>query len=248
MLTKDTHSSMCECTSEMIAYLYDEASVTERDQFETHLLECLECSDEFAELSNSRFSVFEWQKLEFLPLATPRFTVPFEKAVIVVQAAPREGVFSAIASLLAFNWRLAAAVGGLTVFVGLGAIIGSKYLGQGAMQTAQERPDSVIIGPLLSAVPGTDTNDVGSDVVIEGERSVATPSRIATPTRISTDPRRKGHDFTLRTNVPKPIVYQAVSSPKKRDRKAPTLNSEGDDDDDSSLRLTDLFESIGSIS
>lgn len=246
MLTKETKSSPCECTAEMISYLYDEASATERDQFESHLLECLDCSDEFAELSNSRFSVFEWQKLDFMPLPTPNFSLPFEKTVIAVQSGHQESIFSAIGSLLAFNWRLAAAVGGLIVFVGLGLLIGSKYLGQDALQTADERPGSEITVPSPSVLPVASTNDLRSNVVSEVGQSADTRSQVARPARVTTDARRMRHDIASRAKDPKLAVSQALSAPKKRDSKAPTLNSEGDDDDDSSLRLTDLFDSIGS--
>ncbi len=66
----------------MLAYLYAEMPGAERELFETHLAECGSCIDEFAELSNARYAVYEWQKLEFAPMETPEIVIPFAKKSI----------------------------------------------------------------------------------------------------------------------------------------------------------------------
>ena len=74
------HSSRCEFVEDIVAYMYGEMPAKEQDVFEAHIAECQTCIDEFAVVSDARFSVYEWQRSEFAPLETPTIRVPIEKA------------------------------------------------------------------------------------------------------------------------------------------------------------------------
>src|SRR5688572_12265007 len=82
MINKTENS--CSLGGNMLAYLYDELSSDGRECFESHLADCSLCIDEFAELSEARYSVYEWKNVEFAPLKTPRFVVPVERTPAVV--------------------------------------------------------------------------------------------------------------------------------------------------------------------
>ena len=61
----------CAANTEVTAYLYGEMPASEADNFEKHLANCDICADEFAAISFARYSVYEWNKVEFAPLETP---------------------------------------------------------------------------------------------------------------------------------------------------------------------------------
>jgi hypothetical protein len=67
----------CGFEDEIVSYIYDELTAGDRQKFERHLVSCTTCTDEFAAVSYSRFSVFEWQKNEFAPLKTPEIGIPY---------------------------------------------------------------------------------------------------------------------------------------------------------------------------
>src|SRR4051794_5572836 len=74
--------SECKLSGAMVSYMYGELSSNEGLVFEQHLLECSECTDEFAAISSSRYEVYDWKKLEFDPLETPSFYIPFHEVAM----------------------------------------------------------------------------------------------------------------------------------------------------------------------
>ena len=98
MLHNDKNA--CEFSSEIVEYIYGELAPANRERFETHLADCTACIDEFAAVSNSRYSVYEWRKIEFEPLETPVFEIPFaERPWELVSSRP--GWIEALASIFA---------------------------------------------------------------------------------------------------------------------------------------------------
>ncbi|HUR97106.1 MAG TPA: hypothetical protein VMZ26_03450, partial [Pyrinomonadaceae bacterium] len=74
----DVTFTECEFGADMVPYMYAELPAKKSAAFEAHLLLCSACTDEFASLSNARYEVYDWKKLEFDGLATPTFEAPFE--------------------------------------------------------------------------------------------------------------------------------------------------------------------------
>jgi len=68
----------CVHGEEIVSYLYDEMPAAGRKVFETHLLECSACTDEFAGLSLARLNVYEWNSHEFASIPTPSIVIPYE--------------------------------------------------------------------------------------------------------------------------------------------------------------------------
>ncbi|HMS10229.1 MAG TPA: zf-HC2 domain-containing protein, partial [Pyrinomonadaceae bacterium] len=117
-----TFESGCERSAEILPYLYKEVSDAERDGFDAHLAECSGCRDEFAAISFSRYSVYEWQREEFAPLATPDLAAAFAP-----DAADSEpvGWLDGIREWFALPQRIAFA-GGVAAIAG-GVIVGGVY-------------------------------------------------------------------------------------------------------------------------
>jgi hypothetical protein len=61
------------------SYIYGEMTAPAITEFEDHLLNCDQCQTSFADLSEARLSVFEWNKLEFEPLVTPEISIAYKR-------------------------------------------------------------------------------------------------------------------------------------------------------------------------
>jgi hypothetical protein len=70
---------MCNDREKLIAYLYDEASASERRQADAHLAECAECRDELRGLRSVRQDLLAWDVPDhesvWKPFVTPAATV-----------------------------------------------------------------------------------------------------------------------------------------------------------------------------
>jgi hypothetical protein len=113
----DANFSACKYSTDILAYMYGELSDRSRSSFESHLLDCGKCTDEFAEISATRYEVYEWKKLEFDPLVTPLFEIPYEGEV-AVSPAWHERLRSAFAS----SWAVPGFAAGALVIASLLAV------------------------------------------------------------------------------------------------------------------------------
>ena len=235
-MESNVNISKCEFEAELVSYLYDELNTTKRDRFETHLLDCTPCTDEFAELSFSRFSVFEWQKEEFAPLKTPAIVIPYPAT-----QTESPGFFAGLREILAFNWQTGVTVAGaLIVCVGLG-FIALNYAGRNQQTVAgieNTKTNSKIVLPVASPVV---PKDVPVTVAVDKQPKDSSV-RETQPAKIAVEVRK------VRTNRPATINAPRVANDpaeRPKERKAPALTADTDDDD-KSLRLADLFDTVDS--
>ena len=222
----------CGFEDEIVSYMYDELGAAERTQFETHLVDCTSCTDEFAVVSFSRFSVFEWQKEEFAHLATPEIVIPYEARKVVVEKA---GWFVGFAEAFAFARSPLAVSGAFAVLIVLG-FIGFNLVGTGGNEIASNIVPPVVIEQrvetpkaLNSPIAIVDQDPITSEEV----RPVTAASREVRPKLARpTSPLRRV------------VENRAVPNPTRQARRAPVLSDLGDDDEDS-LRLSAMFDEIG---
>lgn len=83
MLDNNHNNSPCLFSEQLVSYLYNETNVQEKTKFEAHLKTCSNCANEIAGFSFVRSSVLEWQKEEFSVLKTPEFVFPNEKKKVL---------------------------------------------------------------------------------------------------------------------------------------------------------------------
>src|SRR5881275_1304390 len=88
----------CPLNHEIVSYIYGELGGGIELEFETNLADCIACTDEFAAVSNARFSVYEWQKEEFAHLPTPAIVIPY--ASIGAEAGEAVSVIAAVRAWL----------------------------------------------------------------------------------------------------------------------------------------------------
>lgn len=207
----------CGFEHEIVSYMYDELGAADRTRFETHLVDCTSCTDEFAAVSLSRFSVFEWQKEEFAHLATPDIVIPYEAGTVAVESG---GWFAGFAEIFAL------ARSPLVVGAAFAVVLGIGFIGFNLV--------------------GTDGNEIASNiavppVVIVDEDPIA-PDEIRPVKAVSRDIRPKG----VRQASPsrRLVENRSMPNPTRQARRAPVLGDLADDDEDS-LRLSDMLDGIG---
>lgn len=214
-------NNLCDHGGDVLAYLYNEMPTAGRDSFEMHLADCGTCIDDFAELSQSRYPVFEWKQLEFDPMPTPRVVVPFEASV---------SWFEKLRA--AFSFRPGFAFGSLAVFAVLAAITAFVVIRDaGSLDVADIAP---IATPDLAA-----PTQVVDGPVPEREVAVEEPRE----ERTAQDERTSVKPVVSNAKAVKPVKPKATQQARQVD-KLPTLNGVEDDEDDS-LRLADIFDEIG---
>lgn len=216
-------NNLCTHGGDMLAYLYNEMAPADRETFEVHLADCGTCIDDFAELSQSRYPIFEWKQLEFDPLPTPRVLVPFETQAV--------SWFDKLRASLAF--RPAFAFGTVAAVAVLASITAFVVIrGSGSTEVANVAP--VVTPSLPSPSTEIDEPEGRSKVLVEEPRKE--PSRSEAPKVVKASGRNAKP--TIQPNRLK-TTQQA-----RRNESLPTLNSVDEDEDDS-LRLADIFDEIG---
>lgn len=219
--------AMCEFEDVVAAYLYDELSLIERDRFESHLADCTSCTDEFAAISNARYSMFEWRKEEFDHLATPTIVIP-DLAKAKAGEKAEIGWFGGLVATLSFARSPIVVATLLLVCLGVG-FVAINLLRNDEIQTVAEITD---LPPASQQIK--EPSNVGP--VFDNEIDQPQPQTISVPRKNAGQSR--------------PVARRAVNNAPKRDRlrqlnaRKPALN-ELNEEADESLRLADLFDEIG---
>ena len=227
-MLKNGNKTNCGFADEIVSYIYDEIGAKERAKFETHLAGCSVCTDEFAAVSEARFSMFEWRREAFDSLPTPEIVIPYEPATRadVEEGAP-DGLLAGLRGWLAAVKFPVAVAAGLVVCLGLGFLL-MTYLGGGEQQIASNT-DVPPVG-----MPKIDETKIPEVAVTK----VKTKSTEVRPIKavVRAQPSAPKHVFA--TNLRNRNSMPAVPN-------APVLNN-FEADDDNSLRLADLVADIDS--
>ena len=216
--------NLCAHGGDVLAYLYEEMASADRESFELHLADCGTCIDDFADLSQSRYPVYEWKQLEFAPMPTPRVVVPL--GIPNVSLIDRVRAAFSLHPALGFGGAFAA----MLVFVATAyLLLSGRPAGVDIAEVVEPSTSPVAT---VSTVNATIEPDVKQAVDVEEEpmEEVATPvkavARVRTPERQIRPTRAKR------------------TPPAKPNEEIPVMSSIDDDEDDS-LRLADIFDEIG---
>lgn len=206
--------------------MYGEIDGVEREGFEMHLAECTTCTDDFAAISNARFSVFEWRKEEFDQLTTPSFIIP-ELAKPVVEDVSESGWFGALAGLVSFARSPLAVAATLLVFLGVGFITLSYF---------RSNEEMIATNTEVKLPP---TNEDAGKKVIDSLTEVIPPD-VVVPIK-----KQAPSYKPIRTSeVKRAVNYTSRRLSSPQTARKPVLN-DFKDETDNSLRLADLFDEVG---
>jgi len=230
---KDVNLSKCKFNDEMVSYMYGELSSDETSTLELHLVECSACTDEFAAISSSRYEVYDWKKLEFDPLETPTFDLPLEVGVGVSWSDRIRAAFARGWALPAFSFAAFAIV----------SVVATGLIWQRSGNTE-------IASRKLDPAPVTAPEKGEISVAAEGERTDAAveeptvqPDNTALKSKRS--PTRRSDAEPVKSTHVRPVEVKQTTA--KNEKKAVlSLNEYADDEEDTSLRLAELLEDIGS--
>lgn len=223
----------CKFENGIVPYMYGELPAHEASEFESHLLECGACTDEFAAVSAARYEVYEWKKLEFEPLATPVFEIPQHE---------HGGIswFDKLRAAFASSW----AIPGFA-FAGLALVVAFTTL------FVLSRDDNRNVAKVNTDRPETNRTIVAAEAnpspVMVTPQSDAENVVAPRPTIIPVSEHKQSPSQTRRpARVDRPVSPRIVLVPEtvvNKTPKAPTLNN-FDDEEDTSLRLAELFDDI----
>ena len=232
----DVRYTECKFAIEIVPYMYGELSSSEGSAFETHLLDCTACTDEFAEISSARYEVYDWKKLAFDPLPTPAFEIPYE-----IELAPAAGVawIDRVRAAFANGWAVPTmAFASIALFAGL---TGLFLLRPADTDVAVNESSAPVVSPVaIDSPPLVERRGVSENVTAAtGEDEVVVPT-----VRKGVSPVRKAEPKRVirasRLVPPRTVETRATRTETPTE---PRLNV-FDEDEDTSLRLAQLFEDV----
>jgi hypothetical protein len=219
------NKNSCGRTNDIVAYMYDELGSAELRRFEDHLADCMSCIDEFAAVSDARFSIYEWHGEEFRHLPTPEFSIPYEAAPL-----PSIGFFAAVGEMIRGAGWPATVAAALLISIGL-IFAPMMFTRTGEYQIAlvEVESSSPTAAPLVAKLPDVEPIIETTSVDVM-PRSVKT---VSGRTVTKNEKRAGRRSAPSMTPVPAPMMG-----------KAPVLSSY-EDNEDRSLRLADLLDEVG---
>ena len=225
----------CPGSESIVSYIYNEMAAGDRHAFETHLVDCQACTDQFAEISVARFEVFDWKRSEFDQLATPVISIHCpEQTVSIGQRL--HGLIRSAAAVPAFALVLLAIGAGYLYWISNGQAVDADSVAANPAATASVVPVADPSAGVASTQEVAITDSVPGD-----DGSIArTAGNRPTKNRIPSTPVRYAKQIAPQVKLANDV---AVNSPPAT-KKLPRLGVY-DDEDDTSLRLAELFDEAG---
>lgn len=246
-MVNNGNNKNCGFYDVMVSYIYDEVTTAERRKFETHLVDCSACTEEFAGISGARFSVFEWQKEAFAELATPEIVIPYAKSRTV--ESEQSGFLAGLRGLFGGYGIPVSAAAAILIWLGLGLAVFitmsdvNDHREVEVVENIVEVPRTT--GAEKPVVKETELSKRQGDIVVDDTLS----SKESSPV-LREGKAMKAVVTSKRSTPSKQLTAETTDRAKRsvpNTRKAPAL-SNFDEAADKSLRLTDLFDDgIGSI-
>jgi hypothetical protein len=229
---RNVKETNCGFDNELLSYIYEDSSVESREQFEEHLAECTTCTDEFAAVSLARYSVYEWHKEEFVPLATPQIVIPYSTREVT------PNVWDGLRSAFSFNWATPAfAAAGILLAIGITFYF--VELSPTSSEVAANKVDTRVGDVVSGESPESVFAIKPADTIVPSRNSIPvanTPRTSVKPTRASASTKREIRSSPAKLNdAGKPATFAV-------DRNFRDLAPQDEDVEDSSLRLSDLFD------
>lgn len=266
MLSNNRHNSnSCAFGEQIVSYLYNEAGALDKNEFETHLSDCAACADELSGFGFVRSSISEWRKEEIFALELPALEIPSMKTTKVVETstiaaesgswlADLRGLFS-LSPKLAFG---SAAFAFAIVCVGLSLVIlnysGNETIAENGNQNsgkilASNKTDKGIEANPLK--PQDEKNSIEKDspqkfVALDNQSDEKLPTvKKDSAVKVTNSAPKNKLAAPKLNNIEASAnnLYKKNKTDNTRKQEVPKL-SDFDEDEDESLRLTDLFAEI----
>lgn len=223
-MTKGIEILKCDLSNEVVQYIYGELAAARVLAFESHLLVCDECTDELAAVSHARYEVYDWKRIEFDHLATPRFVLPLDGEVEGASWIDRARAIVGRSWLVPVSAFAAVAI----------AIAGTYYLSEVSdVDVAEVNSPSPAVQVPAADVPPVFAVEQAASEPATNERALV---KVQDQKAVKQSPVR---------NTKRPVPRSTQTAVQRTDTKtsAPRLN-EFPEYEDTSLRLAQLFDDI----
>ncbi len=265
MFDATNYNSSCSFSQEIVSYIYGEMTELAKTEFETHVHNCLECAEELASFGVLRSSIQTWKKEEFLPLVQPEIILPFEEKqktfALVDSSKNTTSWLDSFRNLFRLSpmWMTAtASCAVLMICVGLIFVAVSSR--QGGSEFAGTNTKTVPTPPVNEGNTKVSPTNSGSENTQKSDQTQPSKPPVELAKKSESGNSVKKTQVAVENNQPtKAKTIPASTSvrsnaPVKKDAKNVPVNKvnnnnlpdlQADDDEDDSLRLTDMFDEIG---
>ncbi len=250
MMNNGNGTSACNRASEIPEYIYQELTDRGRVELERHFSACAGCAAELKGMTNAHLAVMQWRDESFAGLSTPKIVIPFGENQSDQAGTVNSGWLDSIHRLLgnstALQWGgglVAVAAVALIAFIAVNMI--RVPVQPSVAKESSPRVDGAVAG----------RNEIPQQVINENVARLPDEAGVVdtrSPTKVSTGLRSRSSGGSNGRRSPRSgqvaVDLNGNGRAKKSNgsaRKLPSLNDVADDDDNS-LRLSDLFEEIGS--
>jgi hypothetical protein len=255
-MNSNNHNSSCNFSDLLVSYLYDEIGEKEKSRFESHVLNCSDCADEVSAFGGVRASVVDWREKEFAMLPTPVIELPRAPGKTNLTTETQKASRSWLA-----GWRDVFSLspvwaGAATACAALAICAGLFYVAFSSEQNGASVAETNK-NALVTSVPAPTVDDKSASSDETGSKQTGEtpkPELIADKKQAPSKPapaaeKTVANDKTdvkpLKINVaPKPAVKEKTPGNNKKSAKPSDIEFTTREEEDKSLRLTDLFDEV----
>jgi hypothetical protein len=255
-MINENHNA-CRRAEDLVSYLYGEISRAEKTRFEAHLLDCGACAEEISSFGALRSSIIDWRERDFAPLETPPIRLPETEKSFPAAVETASVSISWLAGLrqmfsLSPAWTGAtAAMAALVICAGLFYVAVSSLQSGGETEVSEVNRNSSVTRSAVPT-PTAPTNGTPQIAGKDAEKPVESskPPAAGNPKSANQTANRKSATTVFERATETVKTDETPKTPKKptanrAPRRADVQLITDKDEDDETLRLTDLFDEIG---
>jgi hypothetical protein len=264
----------CNFSEEIVSYLYDDFDGSDKKTFEDHLAHCTNCADELAGIGFVRSMIQDWKGLEFSNLPTPKIEIEFEqnhnsKQLPLINEQNTSWLDRFNNFLSPSFIKTATGFAGIAILFGLGWFIFNSLQYNQSIETANKTKEENItakdkktkeqilssekaaIGDKEPEIQPSDKNIVeqNESVLTSVEKPIRKKEFVNSRNAVKNVEQKKSSTITadnknrkLKPNIPNPQQKIPILVEQK-----PSLTEFAvEDTNDFEIRLSDIFDEIGS--
>ncbi|MDQ3179236.1 MAG: hypothetical protein M3Q33_01830 [Acidobacteriota bacterium] len=253
MFDKNHLNPTCAFTEQIVSCLYGEATVQEKAAFDAHLNNCSTCGNELESFDFVRSSIVEWKKEVFVNLETPLIKLPYP----IVVSAENHSWLDELRKLFTFSPRLSIVLAALAVCVGMTFLM-LNFSNRDDIATIDNKPIESSLTPNVDKKVEQQIESVAEEDTFKKQTSkdeLLKPSYTKTMPPIAPENRivkasnnsSKSNSVLQNSNKLGQVRKTKFDKNALAVQKRPVLKLNNlEDEEDSSLRLADLFAEVES--
>lgn len=275
MLDSNYRNSSCGFGEDLVAYLYDEIGGKDKSKFEAHLNSCKGCEEELAAFGFVRSSISEWRAEEFDGLEMSNIEIIYNEQINTISTGSNNWFDSLKKIFtFSPNWATATAGFAVLALCAVIAIFAFNYSGQNELavsdnENTSEKPSKVeekVVQPQQTELVNEDFADQNGsentqvDVKPKPELVKEIPAKQSPPKRTEKSQKRivvknSKNSKNQIIEIKKPNKEMTANNNPRNNQKLNNFDeeevlklsnfAEENDDENDSIRLTDLFDEIG---